>query len=261
MLNVVPENQALAISCTDVGIRYRQYREKIVTFKDAFVRLFRGSQYEDFWALRGLNLHIHQGECIGVIGKNGSGKSTLMKTIAGVLPPTEGSLTTHGRITPLIELGAGFNSELTGRENIFLNGAIMGFSRKEMEAKLQDIVAFSELEDFIDIPLRNYSSGMRTRLGFAVASDVDPDILLLDEIFAVGDEGFREKCTERMNGFFEQNKTIIMASHNLTMISEYCNRALYLRQGELRADGSPDEVIAQYRADVAEAKTLRSVSQ
>ena len=261
MLNVVPENQALAISCTGVGIRYRQYREKIVTLKDAFVRLFRGSQYEDFWALRNLNLNIHRGECVGVIGKNGSGKSTLMKTIAGILPPTEGTLSAHGRITPLIELGAGFNSELTGRENIFLNGAIMGFSRKEMEAKLQDIVAFSELEEFIDIPLRNYSSGMRTRLGFAVASDVNPDILLLDEIFAVGDEGFREKCTERMNGFFEQQKTIIMASHNLGMISEYCSRALYLHKGELRADGPPDEVIAQYKEDVSQAKTLRSVSQ
>ncbi len=261
MLNVVEENQELAIGCSGVGIRYRQYREKIVTLKDAFVRLFRGSQYEDFWALRNLDINIYRGECIGVIGANGSGKSTLMKTIAGVLPATEGTLTTHGRITPLIELGAGFNSELTGRENIFLNGAIMGFSRKEMEAKLEAIVAFSELEDFIDIPLRNYSSGMRTRLGFAVASDVDPDILLLDEIFAVGDESFREKCTERMNGFFEQNKTIIMASHNLGMLSEYCSRVLYLHKGELLGDGPPDAIISQYRADVAEHRKLRSVSQ
>jgi len=260
MLEAVPNDRALAIDCQGLGIRYRQYQEKIITLKDAMVRLFRGSGFKDFWALRNLDLRIYQGECVGLIGFNGSGKSTLMKAIAGVLPPAEGGLKTTGRVTPLIELGAGFNNELTGRENIFLNGAIMGFTRKQMEAKFKSIVEFSELEDFIDVPLRNYSSGMRTRLGFAVASDVDPDILLLDEVFAVGDESFREKCTERMNGFFESGKTIIIASHDLGMVQKYCGRLIYLRKGELRADGAPNDVLQVYREDIAAGKKARSAS-
>ena len=254
MLDIEPSKNAMAIECQGLGICYRQYKEKIVTLKDAFVGLFRGAGYTDFWALKEINLTIPQGECVGLVGFNGSGKSTLMKAIAGVLPPAEGTIHTTGRVTPLIELGAGFNNELTGRENIFLNGAIMGFSRKQMEAKFKSIVKFSELEDFIDVPLRNYSSGMRTRLGFAVASDVDPDILLLDEVFAVGDESFRQKCKTRMDGFFNSGKTIVIASHDLNMVQQYCSRLIYLRKGELRADGVPKDVLKVYREDIAANK-------
>src|SRR5438105_11608694 len=183
----------------DVGIRYRIYREKVSTLKEAVANRFRHLRSSEvFWALRHVSLEIEPGEAIAFVGHNGSGKSTLLKTIAGVLQPSEGTVATQGRISPMIELGAGFDAELSGRDNIFLNGALLGFSRKQMEAKFQRIVAFSELGDFIDMPIKNYSSGMYARLGFAIAQDAEPDILIVDAVLGVGDERFQDKCKTRI---------------------------------------------------------------
>jgi ABC-type polysaccharide/polyol phosphate transport system ATPase subunit len=245
-----PGSDGLAVDAKGLGIRYRRYREKVLSLKTAALSLFRGSNYEEFWALRGVDLQIPAGQSLGVIGPNGSGKSTLLKAIAGVLTPSEGQLQTQGRVAPMIELGAGFNDQLTGRENIYLNGAIMGLTRQQIEERVERMVEFADIGDFIDVPLRNYSSGMRARLGFAVTSDVDPDILLLDEVFSVGDEAFRRKSTARMEDFFDSGRTVVTVTHGLGLVQRLCTRVIYLRSGSLVADGPPDEVIARYREDV-----------
>ncbi|MFC1610891.1 ABC transporter ATP-binding protein [Myxococcota bacterium] len=255
MPNLSTDAHNLAIEAIGLGIRYRRYRDKTVTLKDAALRLFRGAQFEEFWALRNVDLQVPKGQSLGIIGPNGSGKSTLLKAIAGVLPPSEGTMQANGRIAPMIELGAGFNDELTGRENIYLNGAIMGLTRKEIDKRVVRMIAFAEIDDFIDVPLRNYSSGMKARLGFAVTSDVDADLLLLDEIFSVGDEAFRQKSTDRMEAFFESNRTIITVSHSLQLVQRLCTRAIYLRSGHIVSDGPPDEVIEAYRAEVRASQT------
>ena len=249
-----------AIEATGLGIRYRRYREKVVTLKDAALGLFRRNKFEEFWALRGLDLRVRKGDSLGVIGPNGSGKSTLLKAIAGVLPPSEGSLRCQGRIAPMIELGAGFNDELTGRENIFLNGAIMGLSRKQIDERVERMIEFAEIGDFIDVPLRNYSSGMKARLGFAVTSDVDADILLLDEVFSVGDEAFKQKSAARMEAFFRSHRTVITVTHSLETVQRLCNRAIYLRAGRIVAEGEPAMVVERYRADVRGARPAAATS-
>jgi len=218
--------------------------------KETFTRGFRGSRFEPFWALRNISLTVSPGEIFGIVGPNGSGKSTLLKAITRVLEPTEGVVETRGRIAPLIELGAGFNSELTGRENIYLNGSILGFSRKEMESKFDSIVEFSGLSGFIDTPVRNYSSGMVVRLGFAIATDIDPDILIMDEIFSVGDAEFGRKSLKRVEELLESDATVLIASHNLEMVRKYCRRAVFLWRGEATMVGDAEEVVAAYRAKV-----------
>src|SRR5947209_4979448 len=190
------------ISIRDLGIQYRLHREKVTTLKEAVANRFRHLRSaEQFWALRHVSVEVQPGESVALVGHNGSGKSTLLKTIAGVLQPTEGTVEVAGRISPMIELGAGFDSELTGRDNIYLNGALLGFTRKQMEVRFDRIVAFSEIGDFIDMPVKNYSSGMQARLGFAVAQDVEPDLLIVDEVLAVGDERFQAKCRARIQEF------------------------------------------------------------
>ncbi|MBJ79716.1 MAG: teichoic acid ABC transporter ATP-binding protein [Myxococcales bacterium] len=246
------------IEASNLGICYRQYREKTVTLKDFVVNLFSGSKFKEFWALRNLDLNVRRGEHLGLIGANGCGKSTLLKAIASVLPAREGNISVHGMVTPLIELGAGFNAELTGRENIFLNGAIMGLSRQNMQERFDRIVDFAELEEHIDIPIRNYSSGMRTRLGFSVAADIEPEILLLDEIFAVGDESFKLKCQVRMQEIFDKGVTVIMVSHSLPLIAEYCERVIFMDKGQIVADGPTDEVIKRYKEHVSMQKKQAS---
>ena len=230
-----------------ISVRYTRPTERIETLKEyAIRRLKRGVRFDQFWALRGVSLELGQGESLGVIGPNGAGKTTMLKVIARVLRPTEGRVRVRGNVAPLLEFGAGFHPELTGRENIFLNGALLGFTRREMEAKYGRIVAFSEMAEFIDAPLRTYSSGMVARLGFAVASDVTPDVLLLDEVLAVGDESFRRKSAARMNEFKAQGATLILVTHSMQNVVDMCQRALWLERGQVRALGPATEVTAAY---------------
>jgi lipopolysaccharide transport system ATP-binding protein len=236
------------IRIRDAGVCYRLYREKVSTLKEAVVNRFRHlHSAEMFWAVRHVSLQIEPGEAIALVGHNGSGKSTLLKTIAGVLMPDEGEVLMQGRISPMIELGAGFDPELSGRDNIFLNGALLGFSRKQMEGKFDRIVAFSELGDFIDMPIKNYSSGMYARLGFAIAQDVEPDILIVDEVLAVGDERFQEKCKARIRDFRAAGITFCFVSHNYEAAKELCPRAAVLHHGRLAFDGPIEQAWGRYR--------------
>ncbi len=236
------------IRLRDAGVSYRVYREKVTTLKEAVVQRFRHLRSaEVFWALRHVSLQIAPGEAIAFIGHNGSGKSTLLKTIAGVLLPNEGEVLVQGRISPMIELGAGFDAELTGRDNIYLNGALLGFSRKQMESKFDRIIAFSELGDFIDMPVKNYSSGMYARLGFAIAQDVEPEILIVDEVLAVGDERFQEKCRQRITDFRSAGVTFCYVSHSMEAARSLCPRAAVLHHGRLAADGPLEGAWERYR--------------
>jgi len=236
------------IRIRDAGVSYRLYREKVTTLKEAVVQRFRHLRSaEMFWALRNVNLTIAPGDAIALVGHNGSGKSTLLKTVAGVLQPNEGEVLVQGRISPMIELGAGFDPELTGRDNIYLNGALLGFSRKQMEAKFDRIVAFAELGDFIDMPIKNYSSGMYARLGFAIAQDVEPEILIVDEVLAVGDERFQEKCKARIKDFRTSGVTFVFVSHAADAVRELCPRAAVLHHGRLAFDGAVDQAWERYR--------------
>ena len=236
------------IRIRDAGVCYRLYREKVSTLKEAVVNRFRHLRSaEIFWALRHVSLDIAPGEAIALVGHNGSGKSTLLKTVAGVLRPDEGEVLVQGRISPMIELGAGFDPELSGRDNIFLNGALLGFTRRQMEAKFDRIVAFSELGDFIDMPIKNYSSGMYARLGFAIAQDVEPDVLIVDEVLSVGDERFQEKCKARIRDFRTAGITFCFVSHSFEAAKELCPRAAVLHHGRLAFDGPVVQAWERYR--------------
>jgi lipopolysaccharide transport system ATP-binding protein len=239
---------AIAIRLENISVRYRVPHERYATLKEHTIRwLQRRVQYDDFWALRDVNVTLRRGEVVGIIGSNGAGKSTLLKVIGRVLRPTRGRVMICGRVAPLLEFGAGFHPELTGRENVFLNGAILGFSHAQMQAKFDQIVDFSELRDFIDAPLRTYSSGMIARLGFAVATDVEPDILIVDEVLSVGDAAFQQKSAERMQGFRATGATILLVSHNLALVESMCDRAVWLDHGRIIAEGTATSVVHQYR--------------
>jgi ABC-type polysaccharide/polyol phosphate transport system ATPase subunit len=202
---------------------------------------------EVFWALRGIDLTVRQGECLGLIGPNGSGKSTLLRIMAGIYPPTEGEVTVRGRLAPMIELGVGFHPELTGRENIYLNTSLFALSERETDEIYPRIVEFAELDAFIDVPTKNYSTGMYMRLGFSVAVHLDPEILLIDEILAVGDERFQQKCLDRMQAFRAGGKTIVLVSHDLDTIEQMCDRACLLVRGRIESEGEPGTVVGRYR--------------
>lgn len=232
----------------NVAVKYRVPTERIGTFKEFAIRkLQRRVTYKNFWALNDINLEITKGEVFGLVGNNGAGKSTMLKVISRVLRPTKGRVRAYGKIAPLLELGAGFHPELTGRENIYLNGALLGYSKEEMDRVFDEIVDFSELGSFIEAPIRSYSSGMHARLGFSVATAHVPEILILDEILSVGDEAFQHKCNERMRSFREHGATIIMVSHGLSMIEQMCSRVAWLDHGVIQKIGDPHEVIATYR--------------
>jgi ABC-type polysaccharide/polyol phosphate transport system ATPase subunit len=236
------------LSFKDVGMCFRLYRERVDTLKEAVLGRFRHRRaYDEFWALRHATLEVGAGESVGLVGHNGSGKSTLLRIAAGVLKPTEGKVRVEGRISPMIELAAGFDPDLTGRDNIFLNGALMGHSRKEMAAKLDRIVEFSELGEFVDQPVKNYSSGMYARLGFAIAVDVEPEILIIDEVLAVGDERFQAKCMERIRAIRASGCTIFYVSHSMEKVVELCDRVVVLHHGALVFDGPPAPGIERYR--------------
>jgi len=232
-----------------VSVQYRVPRGGSRTLKEHMIqRMLRRLTIDEFQALRGVSFEVAQGENIGVIGRNGAGKSTLFKAIARVLRPSEGRVVVQGRVAPLLELGLGMSGELTGRENVMLQGAMLGFSRASMRERMPRIMDFSELGAFINAPTRTYSTGMVARLAFSVATDVNPDILLVDEALAVGDERFRAKCLERMMGFRAAGKTVMIVSHSLNQITESCSRALWLDRGRLVADGSADTVTKLYHA-------------
>lgn len=237
-----------ALRFDDVGIAFRMYRERVNTFKEAVLARFRHLRdVEVLWALRGVTFAIRPGEAVGIIGHNGSGKSTLLKVAAGILRAAEGNVVVDGRIAPMLELATGFDPDLSGRDNVFLNGALMGYARRQMQEKYDRIVDFSELGEFMEMPVKNYSSGMLARLGFAIATDVDPDILMIDEVLAVGDEKFQAKCSDRMQRIRESGCTILLVSHDMTTVQQICGRVLVLHHGKLVFDGAPDAAIARYR--------------
>jgi ABC-type polysaccharide/polyol phosphate transport system ATPase subunit len=235
------------IQFDDVVQRFRVIRERHDTLREAFARIRqRGTTYHEFAAVKHVSFQISKGEVVGIIGRNGSGKSTILKLVAGVYVPTSGRVQVQGSIAPLIELGAGFHHELTGRENIMLNGLLLGLSKRQVQEREESIIAFAELGEFIDSPVKQYSSGMYMRLAFSVATEVDPDILIIDEILGVGDAGFQAKCFERIERFRKAGKTILLVAHSMEIIRKLCNRALLLHAGRLVEDGQSDMVIARY---------------
>jgi ABC-2 type transport system ATP-binding protein len=243
-------NNNVVIDLDGVSVRYRVPEERFGTFKEYIIRRIQGKvNHRDFWALHDVNLKIIKGEIFGVVGINGAGKSTMLKVISRVLRPTKGRVWIKGRLAPLLELGAAFHHELTGRENVFLNAALLGHSQKEVEEQFQQIVEFADIGSFIDAPLRTYSTGMVARLGFAVATAWEPDILVLDEVLAVGDEAFQSKCHERINFFRENGVTVLLVSHNTKVVRSICQRAAWIDHGVIRAIGDPDEIVAQYKGE------------
>jgi ABC-2 type transport system ATP-binding protein len=235
-----------AISIEAVSKRFRLARDPVYSLKDRILRMGRTS-YVDFWALKDIDLSIEQGETLGLLGHNGSGKSTLLKCVAGIMKPTTGQIRLRGRLASLLELGAGFHPDLSGRENVFINGAFLGIPRKEIDRRFDDIVAFAELEQFIDNQVKHYSSGMYVRLAFAVAVNVDPDVLLVDEVLAVGDEVFQKKCLDRIGEFQAEGRTIVIVTHATDLARRTCSRVAALHHGEMIANGSPGEAIRIYR--------------
>jgi lipopolysaccharide transport system ATP-binding protein len=240
----------LAVRFEDVSKRFVIHHERSRTFQEAAMNLVRlrrvNGRHEEFWALRDVSFAVERGRTLGVIGRNGSGKSTLLKLLAGTMRPTSGEIVAHGRVFGLLELAAGFHPELSGRENVFLNGTFLGLSRKEMARRLDEIVAFSELEQFIDTPVKHYSSGMYMRLGFAIAISVDPDILVIDEVLAVGDAAFRQKCFMALADFKARQKTILFVTHDPAAVRRFCDEAVWLDRGQIRATGPAADVLRDY---------------
>lgn len=240
------------------SVRYRAPEERIGTFKEYLIRRIQGKlKQRIFWALNDVSFGVQRGEVFGLIGQNGAGKSTLLKLIARVLQPSKGRVLVAGKIAPLLEMGAGFHPELTGRENIFLNGAMLGNTRHEMAKKFNNIVDFAELWDFIDAPMRTYSSGMWARLGFAVATDVDADVLIVDEVLSVGDDSFQRKSAERIASFREKGVTILLVTHNMGLVKQLCQRAAWLDQGKLIDVGSVEVVVDRYLQSVRDKENRR----
>lgn len=235
----------VAIQVKNVTKSFKLFYDKATTLKEKLV-FWNRKKAESRQVLNNINLTIKKGETVALIGTNGSGKSTLLKLMTKIIYPTKGELITHGKLTSLLELGAGFHPDFTGRENIYFNASIFGLTREEIENRVEDIIEFSELRDFIDSPIRTYSSGMYMRLAFSVAINVDADILLIDEILAVGDQHFQEKCFAKLEELKKSDKTIVIVTHSLDQVKKLCNRAIWLYEGEVYMDGKPDKVIEEY---------------
>jgi ABC-2 type transport system ATP-binding protein len=239
----------IAVRVDHLSKSFRMYQERNQTIKSAIMR-GRRSIHEDFWALRDVSFDVPTGSTFGLIGSNGSGKSTLLKCLANIYYPNEGSVTHFGRVAAMLEVGSGFHSELSGRENIFLNGSILGMSKREVTRKFDEIVEFSGVEKFIDQPVKNYSSGMYVRLGFAIAINVDPDILVVDEVLAVGDQEFQDKCFQKFRDFKRDGKTVILVSHSMGTVEAMCDQAAWLNHGVLQASGKAAPTIEAYRSSL-----------
>lgn len=238
-----------AVSVKDLGVKFHLSEQKVDDLKDYIIRLVkRQMRYKEFWALRDVSFDIKPGERVAILGLNGAGKSTLLKVIAGVLKATEGTVKKSGILVPLLELGAGFDPQYTGAENIYLYGAMLGYSKAFLKEKFNEIVEFSELGDFINVPLKNYSSGMRARLGFSIATLVEPDILILDEVLSVGDVKFKKKSENRIKEMFGKGTTVLFVSHNLAQVKSLCTRAIWLEKGSLVEDGPVAEVAEHFEA-------------
>ncbi len=245
MSNFNNENEAIKLE--NITMEFNLHKEKLDSVKEYFIKLVkRDIKKDSFKALDDVSFTVNKGDRVGVLGLNGAGKSTLMKVIAGVFEPTSGRVSKEGVIAPMIELGAGFDNQYTGAENIYLYGAVLGHSRKYMEQRFEEIVEFSELKEFIDVPLKNYSSGMRARLGFSIATMVKPDILILDEVLSVGDAKFKKKSEEKLKSMMDENTTVIFVSHNLGQVRRICNKAMILEKGRMIAYGDIEEVAAKY---------------
>lgn len=243
------DDHEIVIGLEQVSVRYRLPRERISSFKEYAIRsLQRKVKYDDFWALSEVSLAIEKGEIFGIIGRNGAGKSTLLKVVSRVLKPTRGRVWLRGMVAPLLELGAGFHPELTGRENIFLNGLLLGHMHSDIENMFEKILDFAEISGFIDAPLRTYSTGMVGRLGFAVATMSQPDILIVDEVLSVGDQHFQRKCQKRIQEFQDNRTTILLVSHSKEMITSLCKRVAWLEHGRVRMVGPVEEVMENYSA-------------
>jgi ABC-2 type transport system ATP-binding protein len=239
----------VAIRTADLGIRFRRNRRGRRTFKDLFSRSRRKIRPDEFWALREVSVDVRAGEAIGVVGRNGQGKSTLLKLVAGVLIPDEGSVTVNGGVAPLIEITGGFVDDLSVRDNVYLTAGLHGMTREQIDAKFDEIIGFAEIGDFLDTPYKHLSSGMKVRVAFAVVSQLDEPILLVDEVLAVGDKAFREKCYRRIEELLESGRTLFFVSHNERDLRRFCTRGLYLDKGRLVLDAGIDDVIDRYNAD------------
>ena len=235
------------IEVKNVSMMFNISSEKVDSVKEYFVRLLKNQLlFEEFWALKDVSLNIEKGDSVGIVGLNGSGKSTLLKIIAGVMKPTKGSAKVHGTVAPMIELGAGFDMDLSARENIYLNGAVLGYSRAEMDKKAESILDFAELWDFVDAPLKNYSSGMVARLGFSIATAHTPDVLIVDEVLGVGDYKFQEKCEKRINEIVESGATVLFVSHSIEQVRKLCKHVLWLEKGTQLMYGDVEDVCDAY---------------
>lgn len=239
--------KALALQVDHVSMKFNLSSQKVDNMKEYFIKMIKKElMYQEFWALKDVSFDIQRGDRVGIMGMNGAGKSTLLKVIAGVLKPTEGSVRCFGKIAPLLELGAGFDRQYTGAENIYLYGAVLGYSREFIQKKYDDIVKFSELGRFIDVPVKNYSSGMKARLGFSIATVVEPEILILDEVLSVGDKRFRKKCEARIQSMFDKGVTVLFVSHSTDQVLRMCNKGILLEQGKLVAQGDVEEIVDLY---------------
>lgn len=240
--------QPMAVEVKDVTMIFNMASESLGSLKEYFISLSRHKLFfEEFRALKNISFEVHRGEVVGLVGTNGSGKSTMLKIIAGVLEPSEGEVKVHGNIAPLIELGAGFDPELSARENIYLNGALLGYTKEFIDANFDGIIEFAELKDFVDMPLKNFSSGMVARIAFAIATITEPDILIVDETLSVGDVFFQQKCERRIQHFIESGDvTVLFVSHSMEQVERICQRAVWIEKGDLRMDGPVDEVCKAY---------------
>lgn len=252
-MRMIMAKNDIALSVEHVGMRFNLSSQKVDNIKEYIIKLVkRELMYQEFWALKDVSFQVKRGDRVGILGLNGAGKSTLLKVIAGVLKATEGEVKVNGKIVPLLELGAGFDRQYTGAENIYLYGAVLGYSKDFIDEKYNDIIKFSELGRFIDVPVKNYSSGMKARLGFSIATVVEPEILILDEVLSVGDAKFRRKCERRIKKMFAKGVTVLFVSHSTEQVLRMCNKGILLENGQLIAQGTSQEVVEIYEKKMEE---------